>query len=282
MSKTSVPGALAANYLLETSTLAIGIRITRTDNAVYGLTTSDKIDTVAGVQHIPGLQVKNVDITAGLAVDNLELRLLDDTSLITRADALGGVWRNATFVMFEYNWVTPGDGINTLITGHFGELSLGNGQITVELRGLQQALQQTVGAVSSKNCRARLGDSLCRVALAPYTVTGTFTGVNGKQIFTDTARTEADDWFTDGILTFTSGPCINLSQKVKAYSADTFTLSLPMILQPAVGNTYSVIAGCRKRLTEDCIGKFNNVVNFQGEPHLPGTDALTKPVNVGL
>lgn len=280
MSKTTVPALLAAHYLLKTTTLAIGISITRTDNAVFGLTSADITQTISGVTHIPGLQVKNLDIAAGLAVDNLELRLLDDTSLITRADALSGIWRNASFTMFEYNYVTPTDGINTLIKGRFGEVTLGNGEIVVELRGLQQALQQSVGSVSSKTCRARLGDAACTKPLGPLTVTGTLTAVNGKQIFTDTARTEADDWFAEGIFTFTSGPCAGLSQKVKTYAADTFTLSLPMILQPAVGNTYSVVAGCRKRLLEDCITKFGNVLNFQGEPHLPGMDALTKPAGV--
>lgn len=53
------------------------------------------------------------------------------------------------------------------------------------------------------------------------------------------------------------------------------TLSLPMLLTVAVGNSFSIVAGCRKRLAEDCVAKFNNVLNFQGEPHLPGIDQLT-------
>lgn len=282
MSKTvaQVPTALAANYLLETSTLAIGIRITRTDAAVYGLTTVDKSDTISGVVYTPGTKVTNIDLQAGLAVDNLNLTLLDDTSLITRIDALEGIWRNAAFLIFEYNYVTPSDGINALISGTFGEITLGLGTITVELRGLQQALQQTVGAVSSKTCRARLGDAQCQEPLGPLTVTGTLTGVTSKQVFTDTARTEADDWFGEGLFTFTSGVCAGLTQKVKTYAADVFTLSLPMIQLPSVGDSYSVIAGCRKRMPEDCIAKFNNVLNFDGEYHLPGPDAMTKPLGL--
>jgi hypothetical protein len=42
-----------------------------------------------------------------------------------------------------------------------------------------------------------------------------------------------------------------------------------------VGDTYSVHAGCRKRLAEDCLAKFDNVLNFQGEPHRPTVDDLT-------
>jgi hypothetical protein len=27
----------------------------------------------------------------------------------------------------------------------------------------------------------------------------------------------------------------------------------------------------------DCVDKYNNILNFQGEPHAPGVDALTSP-----
>jgi len=36
------------------------------------------------------------------------------------------------------------------------------------------------------------------------------------------------------------------------------------------------VAGCRKRLDEDCRLKFDNVLNFQGEPHRPTVDAITE------
>ena len=60
-----------------------------------------------------------------------------------------------------------------------------------------------------------------------------------------------------------------------------FTLTLPFPFDAAIGDTYSAIAGCRKRLTEDCKTRFANVLNFQGEPHLPGIDLLTKVPGVG-
>jgi uncharacterized phage protein (TIGR02218 family) len=33
--------------------------------------------------------------------------------------------------------------------------------------------------------------------------------------------------------------------------------------------------GCDKRF-ETCVTRFNNAVNFRGEPHLPGNDPLTR------
>ena len=43
-----------------------------------------------------------------------------------------------------------------------------------------------------------------------------------------------------------------------------------------VGDTLSALAGCGKRLSEDCDTRFNNVLNFQGEPHAPALDDLTQ------
>jgi hypothetical protein len=48
-----------------------------------------------------------------------------------------------------------------------------------------------------------------------------------------------------------------------------------MLRTVAIGDTYSVHAGCTKRFTEDCTTKFANALNFQGEPHVPTVDELT-------
>jgi uncharacterized phage protein (TIGR02218 family) len=278
----TIPSALAAHYATGSLTTAYGLRITRTDGQVFGFTSHDTDETISGVLYraSQGLDASSLVLSAGMNVDNLELSTLDDGTLFTRFDVLSGVWRNAAFLLFVYNWATPTDGIDPQMAGSFGEAELRQNTIVIELRGLQQLLQQGVGAVSTKNCRARLGDSMCTVNLAPFTVTGTITSVTDAQTFRDSARAEAVDWFTEGEFSFTSGPLAGLvpRHKVKAYAANgTFTMALPFLALPAVGNTYSVIAGCRKRLAEDCATKFSNVLNFQAEPHRPLTNDLTKP-----
>jgi hypothetical protein len=44
----------------------------------------------------------------------------------------------------------------------------------------------------------------------------------------------------------------------------------------AVGDTFDVYPGCQKRLAEDCITKFNNAENFQGDPYVPGEDVVNR------
>ena len=44
---------------------------------------------------------------------------------------------------------------------------------------------------------------------------------------------------------------------------------------PAPGDLVEIVQGCDKMLAT-CGGRFGNVLNFRGEPHLPGIDLLTR------
>ena len=279
-----VPAGLLSNYQSDSPTVAWAIKITRTDDEVYGWTSADRDATIDAViyESAPGLSVASFASSAGLAVDNSELTVLADDTIITRADILAGRWNNAAYLLFKYDWTDVSAGEEVISAGFLGELHPRSGAYVAELRALQQYLQQPVGAASTKTCRARLGDAMCMVDLGGWTETGTITSVTSKQVFTDSSRTEADDYFGEGILTWTAGLNTGLSQKVKTYASDTFTLSLPMIFDVQIGDTYSVIAGCRKRLDEDCAAKFSNELNFQGEPHRPTVDELTSSPEVNV
>lgn len=278
----TIPIALATHVALGTTTLAFLLKVTRAapDSQIFAFTSSGEDVVIDGTTYrsAPGLDVSSIALEAGGAVDNLELTTLDDGTVFTRADVLGGLWRNAAFALSRYNWASPVDGVEPILTGILGDVRYLRNSLVVELRGLQQFLQQPIGSVSSETCRARLGDSLCTKSLGPLTFAATVTSMASNQIFTATALTQAADYFGEGILTWTSGPNINLSQKVKTHATGgVLTLSLAMFQDVAIGHTFSIVAGCRKRMAEDCIAKFSNVLNFQGEPHLPGTDAVTKP-----
>lgn len=275
----ALPAALATHVATRETTLATALKITRTDGVVFGFTTHDVDDVVAGVTYSanPGLDATDIVIAANAAVGNLELTTLHDGTVFTTKDVLGGVWRNAAFIIFRYNWASLGDGIDTLMAGTFGEFELKRNSVVAELRDLRQYLQQSVGDASSKTCRARLGDARCTKSLVAFTYTGTLTSVTSNQIFRDSGRAEALAWFDEGKITFTGGANNGLSAKIKSHAANgTFTLALPLLGTVAIGDTYSVIAGCRKRLAEDCVGKFSNVLFFVGEPHRQGLNDLTK------
>lgn len=277
--KTFAAG-LAAHYALDATTLCQCVKFTRADATVIAFTTAQVDVTVSAVVYGPGLELGEIASAAGLAVDNLELTILpdEDGGTITRADLLTGLWNGAAFEIFETSFVDPTIGVNILKTGTLGEVRLDRGRFVVELRSLAQALQQPLGAVTSKTCRYRLGDAGCTVALGPFTHAGAVSAVTSQQVFTASALPQAAEYFVEGTVTFTSGNNDGYTQKCKVFtSGKVFTLSLPMPYAIQIGDTFSAVAGCQKRLAEDCATKFSNVLNFGGEPHLPGIDALTSP-----
>lgn len=284
----TIPIALANHYSAGTTTLSQAIRVERTDGQVFAFTSAQKSVEIGGTVYLSsGLVLTDVVTSADMSVGNMELTLYAPINdpVFNKADVFGGIWKNARFEIFEYNRASPSDGKNPLVSGTFGEITVMSKHFKIELRDWLQYLQQSIGEASSKNCRNRLGDERCGVDLDLFTVTGTLTSVSSNQVFRDSSRTEDDDWFGEGIITFTSGSCAGYSQKVKAYDDDgTITLMLPMFSAVEVGDTYSMVAGCRKRHdrttqnpsgASDCKDKYNNVLNFRGEPHRPGVDKIT-------
>lgn len=280
----TLPAALAAHYAQDALTVATAMRIERADGQVFGFTSHDVSVTIDSVTYdaTQGLDVSQIVTSAGLDVDNLEMTTLDDGSLFDRTEVLGGLWNGARFVIFRYNWAQPDQGIDTLLAGIIGEVRLARGQVVCELRGLQQYLQQPLGSVSTRTCRARFADfpqpvpgNLCRLAPASYTVTRAVTAVVSRSVF-DTTLTAVDDYYAEGVLTWITGANAGVRAKVAAYTqtGGRVTLMLPLPADVAAGDQFSIIAGCRKRLS-DCRDKFNNVLNFQGEPHRPTLDAIT-------
>jgi len=80
-------------------------------------------------------------------------------------------------------------------------------------------------------------------------------------------------YFDNGVITFTSGLNNGRSMEVQSYVPGQWTLELPMPYLPAIGDTYSMHAGCDYSL-QTCRDRFNNIVNMRAEPYVPGVDKL--------
>jgi uncharacterized phage protein (TIGR02218 family) len=272
----TLPTGLAAHYASGTTSLAYALRLLRNDGKSYGFTSASQDMEYDGLQYTAtqGLLVSDLETQAGFGVDNLELNTLDDGSLFHKNEVFGGVWRNCKFWIYRYNYLNLADGYETLFVGTLGDITMELGSVKVELRGLQAAFQQSIGAIVSANCRARLGDALCRVDLAPLTASGMVTSVTNRRLFEVLAFTQAEHYFTEGMVTFTSGACKGVSAKVKYSNGSHLELQLPLPTDISPADTLIAVPGCRKRHLEDCKQRFNNSINFQGEPHLPGIDAI--------
>lgn len=278
MSKTIAAG-LKSHMEGETTTLAVCWTLDLTDGTTLGFTNHNEDLVVSGVTYnsARGISPTDIDTSGDLAVDNLDVTGLIGTSGVTEADLLVGRYNHAELHLFMVNYAdSPITDILKLRRGWMGNIELKNGRFIGEIRGMTQRLQQQVGIVTSPLCRVPLGSTQCGVDIGAspgLLETGSVTGVTNKRTFADSSRTEADDVFNFGLLTWTSGNNNGLSMEVKGYvqSTGTFTLTQPMPSTIQAGDTYQVYPGCDKRLTT-CINKFNNVINFRGEPYVPQGD----------
>ena len=266
-------------------------KITRADGVVMAFTSLDRAIVFQGVTYGPcdslSASASEMFSTPGQA-GNLELQGIISDDAITEADLFGGVYDNAEIEVWLVPWdATNGDTPFRLATGVAGNLSQGDLGFTMEVLTPGARLsQQALVEVYAPSCRFELGDARCTVNLAGLTVTGTVDSVGAedaglqatRRAFVDAARVEADGYFDNGVITWTSGANAGAKSEVKHFAGGQFTLWSPMLYPIAAGDQYSLVPGCDKTAAT-CKAKFSNYDNFGGFPDVPGQDEITKTPN---
>lgn len=278
----NVSVALKAEMTGALQRIAICMRIERTDGTVYGFTTHDKELIVNGVTYEPAASFSptNVDSGSNLDTDNLTVEGVLDSVSITEDELRAGRWDHAAFRIFAVNWDNLSMGEYKMRAGTLGEAQAHRHFFSIELLGLMENYAIAIGLVTQPMCRASLGDRHCKVDIGAYgspPAVGIVSGVidsAGTDFFTlnDSARTEPDAFFDEGVITFTSGDNVGLSFEVKAYIVGTWITKTPFPYD-ASGADYTMTRGCDRRFTT-CVNTFNNGINFRGEPWLRGNDKL--------
>lgn len=273
----ALSAATLAHLEGEELTLSTCWKIEAQGQAAVGFTDHDQDLTVSGLSFssLSGYSPTSIQSTSTLAVDNLDIQGLLSSLGITDADIQAGIYDYAKVWIFQANWADTTQ-IIPLKYGVLGEVRTAE-SFLAEFRSLSQLLAQTIGDVITPDCRVELGGTKCGVTLATYTVVGSALTVTDRATFSDTTRTEADNYFKYGLLTWTSGLNNGYSMEVKSYALSTgaFELFEPMPFDIVAGDTYSVYAGCDK-FAATCATKFSNLENFRGFPNAPTQDQLSR------
>ena len=278
----SVSPQLAQHLRGPVTTLATCWEILRRDGVVFRFTDHDRDLAFDGATWRAGVGISRTAVAseAALSVDSLDVEGLFEDAAMTERDLRAGLFDGAEVRVFLVNHADPAMGALRMRRGWLGEVVLTDtGVFRTELRGLTQALQGHTGALYSAACRADLGDARCKVDLAALRQSGVVTAVEDRAVVLVEISGPArpDGWFDGGVLVWTSGANTGRAMEVRAWLAGPGRLSLYLAPGYAVApdDGFTVVPGCDKRL-ETCRTRFGNVVNFRGEPFVPGPDAAMR------
>ena len=262
--------AAVANYRYAT----VCLRIETTSGTIIYLTRYTRDLTMNGHTY---LSAGTYDFSAYTAGTGLSSSMVDLEGIAGMAgisyDALAsGLFDNARCYLFKTTWKTPIEDEEPITASILGKTTLKDDKYVIEEMSLIDVLNQSVGETYTVTCPKTFGGTEfagCKKVVPDST--GTLTGVTSSSVFTDNTRTEADDWYGNGTIEFTSGANAGLGPKeLKSYTlAGVITTFEPFHYLPEVGDTYTMKPGCRKRQNEDCRDKWDNVVNFGGFIHIP-------------
>lgn len=86
----------------------------------------------------------------------------------------------------------------------------------------------------------------------------------------------SDNWFNGGGLIFETGNNAGFAVEIRSWTLSTgrVTIFLDAPYPVQVGDKLRLYPGCDKRLAT-CVSRFSNVLNFRGEPFVPGQDEVS-------
>jgi len=256
------------------TSLAFCWRIERRDGAGLALTSQDAALRIGGetFRAAPGIVPSAIIRGAGLDPHSGEVAGALTSDALNEQDLGLGRWDAARVAIFAVDWTAAGGERIELIGGELGEVNVEGDKFSAELHGAAARLAEPVCPETSPECRAEFGDKKCRIDLAGRALRVVVASNAGAELIIDQA---IDDHFLFGRARFMSGANCGVISTIIGVDGTAIHLRDMPRIEVEAGTVIELREGCDKRFAT-CIERFDNAVNFRGEPHLPGNDLLTR------
>ena len=274
---TDLPVAALAEAV---TTIAMCWKLTRGDGVVLGFTSHDRDLLFDGVCYAsrPGMTPSAVSQTAELSADSMEATGPLSAAGLTALDLEAGRWAGARVEMFACDWRAPESGRLRLMRGNLGLVTRTGFQLDegfrAELLSDLVRLEQAQALRLSPLCRAELGDGRCGVDMRSRQVEAEASGWQGSRVQL-VAELVGPGRYAHGRMRWISGPLAGLDRRIASVSGNELLLEEPLPELSSAAGRIRIWEGCGKRLAT-CSARFSNAHAFDGEPHVPGTDALLR------
>lgn len=208
-----------------------------------------------------------------LGEDNFTIQGIIDEKIITTQAILAGYFTECYLEVFLVNIYDNSKII--LKTGWIGEITIyENNSFVAEVCSISHKLKKVITQRYSRSCRACFADSFCKLKEEEFSVYGEVSDLlDINNAFIDKFRKEPINYYTKGYLIFISGSNKGIKYLVTEFKDSKIFIDYILPLEIKIGDQYRIIAGCDKDIST-CINKFNNVINFRGEPFIPSKHSL--------
>jgi uncharacterized phage protein (TIGR02218 family) len=269
------------------------LKIFRRDGKLIGITNHDETINFAGLDYVanPGMDPTAITILSQGGASDLDINTLATTDIdfFNPTHIAAGLFDRAETELYFYD---IGSTFALLLQrGVIGDFQIRDGiAINMQLKGLAtRARERTLVDLYSTIDRAKLGDDKNKLDINNFTYVGEVTGVsttNPNSVFTVDISASASfpaGWFNNGQIRFTSGANYLASsldgfyeREIRAYTTSaggTVYLHSQAPFPVSAGVTFEIVEGYDGSL-EQARDKFDNVINFRGEPFIPGLDKV--------
>ncbi len=248
-------------------------RVLRRDGITLGFTTHDRDLWFDGVLHsaTPGMVPSSIRRSARFEPDSAEVIGALSHDLIAAADLTGGRFDGARVQIGLIDWES-GDRL-VLYRGAIGGVLEESGKFTAELQSRKAELGRDPVPRTSPACRAQFCGPGCTLAAVGFTHEATLASVNFAANSVVLTTVAAPAQLALGTLRWLDGAHAGRTMTVLAAGAAGLVLDEPLSPTLTPGIRAMVREGC-DHLLDTCATRFDNAVNFQGEPFLPGNDQI--------
>ncbi|MEM9780856.1 MAG: DUF2163 domain-containing protein [Pseudomonadota bacterium] len=275
----AISPALQARLDSGCTTLCRCWQLERRDGLRLGFTDHDRDLSFDGLLHraASGLTASEASVSLGLGIDTQSVEGALSAASITEEDIAAGRLDGAVVRQFLVDWQDVS--IRLLLNvGTLGAITRRGHAFEAEVLGLSAGLNRAVGRAYVRGCDRMVGDGGCGIDLDDPA----YKGVGQVEAVESAARLRASGlggfdagWFEGGTLTWISGDAAGLTAIVRQHEidgADAYLETWNALPESALaGDAFSVTVGCDK-LQTTCAGKFGNLSNYRGFPHMPGDD----------
>lgn len=252
--------------------------ITLSTGTVLRYTTAD-VDLVANTFLFSSvgayLARGNTRVTRGIEVDTLDVSiyagLQQTVNGVPWLQAIAnGVLDGATIKLERGFAADPSSaivGTIILFSGRVAESTVGTSAGTLTVRSDLEILDIKMPRnLYQSGCINTLFDAGCGVNKVSF-VSNAITASGSTQSILLCNLSQANDYFTFGEITMTSGANAGVRRTVRAYQTGQITLAYPLPKPVTIGDTFQAWPGCDK--TSTGCAKFSNTARFRAFPFVP-------------